>query len=39
MRIAFRLILALSLLGLVACAGDPKDRGPWHEWLHTQGLE
>jgi hypothetical protein len=39
MRTASLLILTLSLLAVAACAGNPKDREPWHEWLHTQGLE
>ena len=39
MRLATLLVLFLGVLGLGGCVGDPKDRGPWHEWLHTQGLE
>jgi hypothetical protein len=39
MKTPVLLLWALMLLGMASCADNPKDRGPWHEWLHEKGLE
>jgi hypothetical protein len=39
MRRAGLLLLFLCASGIAGCADNPSDRGPWHEWLHTHGME
>lgn len=33
------LVLVLAMSVLAGCAADPKDRSPWHQYLHEKGLE
>jgi len=39
MRIKAFFFLAVLILSASGCASTPEERGPWHEWLHTHGLE
>ena len=39
MRVQSLLLLLCLALSVTGCAGNPKDRGPWHQWLHEKGLE
>jgi hypothetical protein len=38
MRLSTLLVLIL-VCAAAGCADNPQDRGPWHQWLHTQGWE
>ncbi len=34
-----RTVLFVLLLLVSGCATDPKDRSPWHQYLHDHNLE